>query len=172
MMACLTVHGYVLCFAVAIVYYLGCVLLPAVPLSHVSVSICLRRVACCCRLLHFEVRYCTVVRLDQCERCNQSIKITSSHNRRDRLPSRSLFLFVTTVGAVSWLHACGGHRRLVYTCIGLMVMFLLGSCFVDSKDETRPPQRVYEWALEETPQGLYTRQEQYPKILRELITST
>jgi hypothetical protein len=125
-MACLTVHGYVLCFAIAILYYFGCVLLPAVPLSHVSVSMRLRRVACCCRLLHFEVRYCTVVCLDQCgKRCNQSIKITSSHNRRDRLPSRSLFLFVTIVGAVSWLHACGDHRRLGYTCTSLMVMFSL-----------------------------------------------
>lgn len=46
-----------------------------------------------------QVRHCTVVCFDQCERCNQSIKITSSHNRRGRLPSRSMCVFVNIVGA-------------------------------------------------------------------------
>lgn len=78
MMTCLTVHGYVLCFVVATVYYVVsfCCLQ-----SHFRTLV--SRYAC--GVLHvavgcFSPMYATagVVCLDQCDRCNQSIKITQS----------------------------------------------------------------------------------------------
>lgn len=80
MMTCLTVHGYVLCFVVATVYYVvsSCCLQSRFRTLVFSYACGVLHVAVGC----FSPMYATagVVCLDQCDRCNQSIKITQSRS--------------------------------------------------------------------------------------------
>jgi hypothetical protein len=80
MMTCLTVHGYVLCFVVATVYYVvsSCCLQSHFRTLVFSYAYGVLHVAVGCS----SPMYATagVVCLDQCDRCNQSIKITQSRS--------------------------------------------------------------------------------------------
>lgn len=117
-MTCLTVHGYVLCFVVATVY---CVVWFCCLQSRFRTLVF--RYAC--GVLHvavgcFSPMYATagVVCLDQCDRCNQSIKITQSRSLLHIVDTADYRLDRYAFGVYMWrcivvvyilLTLCGAH---------------------------------------------------------------